>query len=141
MTAVPSYMINMRTGTYPVVAWRSGRSFRLRKRISYRNSFQTILTVSLVAEGNQTRARCRTGLHPFCIVFLAVWFGGIGYSEYAVFESVLDHAYVGAAAPTIPAMLAALGAGLVYFGRWISRDEGDFLVEWVRNSLDAKRAS
>jgi hypothetical protein len=60
----------------------SENSFRLSRRISYRNSFQPCLSGTFIDDNGQTRLHCRIGLRPlvraFCIVwFCIVWFGGV----------------------------------------------------------------
>ena len=61
--------------SWSVVGRVSGRSVRLRKRIGYRNSFQTVLTGSLEGRDGSTVFRGKAGMHPFVTGFLAVWFG------------------------------------------------------------------
>lgn len=52
-------------------------AFRLRKRISYRNSFQASLSGKLIDDRQGTRLHCSGGPHPFVTAFLAVWIGGV----------------------------------------------------------------
>ena len=55
----------------------SGHSVRLRKRIWYRNSFQTFLRGRLEAHDGGTRFRGRAGVHTFVFGFMAIWFGAL----------------------------------------------------------------
>jgi hypothetical protein len=62
-------------GSRPVVGRVSGRSVRLRKRIWYRNSFQTFLTGSLEERDGSVVFRGKAGMHPLARGIMAVWFG------------------------------------------------------------------
>jgi len=64
-------------GSKPVVGQLRAGSFRGHQRIGYRNSFQTHAVVLLTAEETGTRIRCRFGMHPVVIAFMAIWFTGV----------------------------------------------------------------
>ena len=61
----------------PVAGHVGYTSFRIRKRIAYRNSFQPHFSGKLLNESGRTRVRCHVGMHPAVIAFMAIWFGGV----------------------------------------------------------------
>ena len=127
----------------PVVGRVSGRSVRLRKRIWYRNSFQTSLSGSLEDRDGSTAFRGRAGMHPFVTGFLAVWFGLLVLMGGAAFVAGVGGLFGGRGQPlgmiALPVGLA-FGGGLVRFGRWLARDEEAFLVAFVAEAIAAGRA-
>jgi hypothetical protein len=119
-------------------------SFRLRKRIGYRNSFQYSLSGKMIDDNGGTRLHCRIGLHPFVLVFLAFWFGvvliGCGMVSVQTVSALARGAplvglWPGAA---IPFLMLAAAAALVLFGRHLGRGEPGFLIDVVRQTLDAR---
>jgi hypothetical protein len=66
--------------TYPVKAEVVGKVEEARIRLhrpNTGNSFSKHLFGRLTGDGNQTRLRCRIGLHPFVIAFVVFWAGGV----------------------------------------------------------------
>jgi hypothetical protein len=127
-----------------VVGSVSETSFRLRKRIYYRNSFQYSLSGKLIDDNGQTRLHCRIGLHPFVRAFLVVWFGGVLIGCVAVtiqmanglmHGSLPTNGWPGAA---IPFLMLAGGFALVTAGKYFARDESAFLLDFLHRSLDAR---
>jgi hypothetical protein len=123
-------------------------SFRLRKRIGYRNSFQTSLYGKIIAENGQTRLHCKIGLHPFVRVFLMIWFGGVSIGCAAMVIRAFDLLRSGHGsfpmngwqAFAVPFLMLGFGAVLVGGGKHLARDEQDFLIDYVRRAVDAREA-
>lgn len=92
------------------------------------------------AEG--TVIRCTFGMHPFVIVFMAIWFTGVivgcGVFTVAAFQGA-----VGGGQPAfgvaVPYIMLAFGLGLVWFGRYLARGEEQFLVSFLATAIDAQR--
>jgi hypothetical protein len=119
-------------------------SFRLRKRIYYRNSFQYSLSGKLIDDNGQTRLHCRIGPHPLVLAFLVIWFGGVLVACGAVSVWIAG-AFAHRAHPSnlwpgaaIPFLMLAGGVALVMLGRYFARDEPDYLIDFLRKSLDAR---
>jgi hypothetical protein len=126
--------------TRPVVGWVSGRSVRLRKRIGYRNSFQTFLTGTLYGQAGGTVFRGQAGTHPLVRGFLAVWFGGVILIGSALMVAAVagrltrGSPLLGVA---IPPLLLAFGFGVFRLGRWLARGEERFLVAFLAETIGA----
>ncbi len=115
-------------------------SFRLRKRIFYRNSFQASLSGKLIDDSGQTRLHCRVGLHPFVTVFLTIWIGIVLVGCIWMIASLVSGAIPANRWPqaAIPFLMLAGGVALLKVGQFLSRDEADFLVDFLRKTLNAR---
>lgn len=129
-----------------VVGSVGATSFRLRKRIGYRNSFQISLYGKIIDESGQTRLHCKVGLHPLVRAFLTVWFGGVSIGCGAMAIRTIDllrntHGALpanGWQALAVPFGMLGFGVVLVRSGKYLARDEPDFLIDFVRRALDAR---
>jgi len=120
--------------------------FRGWKRVSYRNSFQTEVIATFVADRDQTRIHCRFGLSPFVVAFIAIWACGVLWIGGQIFVASiaamlrgatdLNQQFMGIVVP--PALLAFLW-GLVWLGRRLARDEREFLTQFLCATLQACR--
>jgi hypothetical protein len=125
--------------TKPVVGRVSGRSVRLRKRIGYRNSFQTYLMGTLEPHGEGSVFRGTCGVHPLVTAFMVAWFAGVVLLGGAMFVPAL-RGPVGGGEPfalMVSSLMVAFGAALVWFGRYLARGEEQFLVIFVAEVLGA----
>jgi hypothetical protein len=126
-------------GSKPVVGRVDKRTFRLRRRIKYRNSFQTFLFGTMVADGRATRLNCRVGTHPIVAVLMAAWLLAVG----GLLIGALASASAGAGEIAtlflaVPAAMIAFGVGLVWLGRWLARNEQRDLVAFLKDTVEAK---
>jgi len=119
-------------------------SFRLRKQIYYRNSFQYSLFGRLNDDNGQTRLHCRMGLHPVVCAFLVVWFGGV-LAACAAISIRMASVLAGGSLPEnmwpgvmIPFLMLAGGVALVMAGKYLARDERAFLIDFLRRSVEAR---
>ena len=122
------------SGDEPVMGRVSDRSFSLRKRIGYRNSFQTNLRGRYVEEKDGTRIKCYAGMHPFVIVFMTVWFALVLSSTAA---TVLAGAEVAARSAVFVWGLPIFAIVLIGVGRYIARNERAELVAFLEDVIDA----
>lgn len=123
-------------GKKPVVGGVSSRSFWLSVRITYRNSFQTVLFGRMSDDrGGGTRIECRAGMSVFTMVFMTIWFSFVGL---AVVATPFAHARPEVIWPQlVPLLMLAFGVGLVAVGRWFARNEVDELVAFLEETIDA----
>lgn len=129
-------------GSSKVVGHVGEKSFRLRKRLHrMRNSFQTYLFAKLTSEGASTRLTCRSGPHPFVIVFMIIWFGGVTAGAVGTLGVGLRQAGSGtmpSAFLLIPWAMVVFGIGLVGVGRRMARGERQFLLDFLRETIAAQ---
>ncbi len=136
-------------GSKPVVGKVTESSLCLRKRIGYRNSFQSVLTATMQREAGDTVLSGKVAMGSFVRAFMFIWFGGlllIGGTIFVVAiasmisgSSNRQHdAWLGLVVP--PAMLV-FGYGLVRFGRYLARDEARFLTDFLIQTLDARETN
>lgn len=132
------------SGSRPVVGRVTNSSLRLRKRLKYRNSFQSFLTATMRPEAGGTLISGEVAMHPFIRVFMVVWLGNVGLIGVLMLLVTIssmmmgsDHADQDAwMGVVIPAVMFAFGFGLVGFGRYLARDEGRFLTNFLMQTLD-----
>jgi hypothetical protein len=135
-----------------------GKAIRLRKWLSSQagsnsfsagsNAFQTYLFGQLIDDGGQTRLRCRFAIHPIVFVIVLLWFGGVLFAallplwtgQRSVTVNVPTGSYIvdGWGVFVFPLLLAACGTALVVAGRYLARDEKAFLIDFLRQTLDAR---
>lgn len=128
-------------GTSPVVGTVGETSFRLRKRLMMQNSFQTYLFARLSSEGTSSRMTCRFGMHPFAVIFMVVWFSGV--TAGAIGSLVLGwYQYSKGTMPNpaglVPWGMALFGIVLVGVGRRMARGEREFLLDFLRRTVEAR---
>jgi hypothetical protein len=129
-------------GTSPVVGKVDETSFRLRKRLkASHNSFQTYLFARLNSEGTSTRLTCKFGMHPFVVIFMIVWLGGVtagAISSLVVGLRQYSNGTMPSAAGLVPWGMALFGIVLVGVGRGMARDERKFLMDFLRETIQAQ---
>ena len=62
-------------GSKPVIGQATESSLRLRKRINYRNSFQSFLFGIMRPQQGGTLISCTFAMHPMVRAFMFIWFG------------------------------------------------------------------
>jgi hypothetical protein len=116
----------------------------LRKRILFRNSFQTVMRIRPSATPDGSILRCRSGMPYFAGAFVIVWFGLLVLIEVSMVLAVVSGRGSLEGSPVVmfgaPLVMMAFGAGLVAVGRWMSRDDRQFLLDFVAQTTEARRA-
>ena len=131
-------------GTRPVVGRATLSSLRLRKRIGYRNSFQSILSARMRRVPEGTSITCKAGVDGVVQAFTAFLFacviilGGTMSLVTAASFAAGNRVDTGWMALVIPPGMLLFGYALVRFGRRLSRDETTFLTEFLIDVLDAR---
>ena len=133
-------------GTRPATGWISDTSIRLRKRIWYGNSFQTYLFGKLEDYEGGTVIRCRFGMHPFVIAFMSFWFAGAAIGGGVILLGTLVQLIKYREPFSLPMLLGIVvpfallagGAALLRFGRYLARDERQFLKDFVCAAINAR---
>ena len=133
-------------GSSPLMGRVRQTDLKVRKRppLLMHNSFQTYLRGTLESDGTRTRLICRFGLHRFVAGFMLVWFGmlwvfaSVGVIAWLKHPAEFKFLAIGLAGPAI---MTLFGAGLVSFCRYLARDEQQFVLNLLRQTLDASEAS
>jgi len=128
--------------TKPAIGRVGESSFSIRKRLraSFHNSLQTYLTGRLKADGAATRLLCRFGMHPFVIGFMAIWFGMLVCFTIAAIVALARGAIAQSNGMIVVGhvMMWIFGIGLVAFGRFLARNERQFLLDFLQQTIDAR---
>ncbi len=127
-------------GGKPVIGSVGEAGFTLRKRIAYRNSFQTLLKADVLSDGAGARLSCRVGMALATMLFVIVWMGLV-----VVIGGGVVLALLSGGAGEVPVWSFAIvpylllfGAGMLVVGRWLARHEGRFLLDFLCRELDAR---
>lgn len=115
-----------------------------RKAISYRNSFQTVMSASIYKMNGRTFIQCNSSMPLFASIFLTFWFGAIGLVFIVSVESLLGRSFVKWVSSSGPweatffcAMLLAAGIAILVFGRVMATGEQEFLLSFIRDRTNA----
>jgi len=125
-------------GDSRVVGKVVAQSLRLRKRLpeESHNSFQTYLNATVEPDGAATRLVCRFGPHPLVIVFVLFWcLSLVGVTVAIKLVAAPD---LPAAALAVPVIMALMAVAIVGGGRRFARDERGFLLDFLRETIDAR---
>lgn len=127
-------------GTRPLIGWATSSGAGVRRRINYRNSFQTALSARFEADGAGTIIRCRFGLMPLVTAFMVMWIGLALLIGVALVFSLLN----GSPAPGVSPVFALIPFGFLLFGfamvgvgRGFGRKDEAFILETVRGATEA----
>jgi len=69
----------------------NGTSFTINRIIGYRNSFLPRINGIIERDSNGTKIKVKMRLHIFVIVFICIWFGGVGIGGIAVLASLFTN--------------------------------------------------
>lgn len=135
-------------GSRPVIGRFSRRRLYARKRLRYRNSFQTYVRANMVGQDDQTWIRCRFYIHPTIIAFMALWFAGVCGIGGTIFVTSLETLMFGPsdspaeawAGAIVPPLMLAFGIGLICVGRYFARHDRQFLLTFLHDTVDARAA-
>jgi hypothetical protein len=137
--AVTDGMLSL-VGTRPLIGSVSAGGMTVRRRLGYRNSFQTELRARFEPNGSGTTIRCRFGLMGFVVVFMVFWLAMVLLMGAGFIFTVLS----GPAATAEGAMFALIPVGFLVFGlalptvgKWFARNDESIMLETVRAAADA----
>lgn len=133
----PGGMERVVPGSKPVIGRVDGRSVWLRKRIRYRNGFQTVLVGTLEECEAGCRFRGCARMQWATQVLTTIWLGGMFVVGVWVCMMFLVRGGNPGGLLMAPLFLS-LGAGVVLFGRWLARDEERFPTAFVVDATCAQ---
>jgi len=130
---------------HSISGWIRGTRLRAREIITYRNSFQTVLSARLLQREGRTLIRCRFSMALFPSVFLAFWLGAVGLFLLVSIAGVAGVNIVHWHSPGAPwsatifsGFMFAFGIGLLCSCRVLARDEQHFLLCFIRDRVGAQ---
>lgn len=134
-------------GEQPFLSEVCENRFRLRKRIFYRNSFARILAAKISADLDGTTIEARFAMSILVRAFMMVWFGFLALAEVTIAITVVrvlltPGTQLGAneyMLVLVPSAMLIFGWLLVAFGLRISRRGEREMVEFVEQTLAARR--
>ncbi len=129
-----------------VVGRITKKTISIRKKIRYKNSFQTVLRASIETSGEGTKLVVSCGLDPFVKIFLLVWLSGAVVIGGAIFIITLSSLFINKSPIDIgtimgiifPPGIVFFGVALLFFGKHLSTGDLNFLIEFLTDLLDAK---
>ncbi len=128
----------------PVRGSVSTNGFTLTKTISHRNSFQAQASGRFMPIPSGTRVEIGFALSPIVAVFICLWLGVVGIIFAGslitgiVMARTLADSLAAVAFAAFPAGMLLFGIGLLAFGRWLTRDEPEFLMRILAETLEAQ---
>jgi len=128
----------------PLIGEFQGTRLRARKRAWFRHALQTYLFAELIAEGSETRIRCRFAMRLLDKIFCIVWFSGLlligGLAFFGTLFQALHRGLAGVW-PTLFIFLwtVVLGSTPVGVGRYFARPDRRFLTDFIHETLNARR--
>lgn len=124
------------------MGWVSPAGFALRKRIRYGNGLQTEASAKFVVAPDGTRMIVRLGPRRWVVVSLAICLVWIALAVAGL--ALACYFLTGARCGGPPAMSFALPflfAGILVFARWLARDDAEFLIAVLKQTLQAEEVS
>jgi hypothetical protein len=132
-------------GSKPVIGQASESSLRLRKRIRYRNSFQSFLFATMRPQQGGTLISGTFAMHPMVRTFMFVWFGFVavigGALTLATVRGTLSSSDGNSHSPMgviIPVGMLCIGLALIRFGRYLARNEARFISDFLIQTLHGR---
>ncbi len=130
-------------GSRAVIGWVGKDSATIRKRIPYRNSFQTSMRIGFEASAAQGALLvCRSGMAYFTQIFSAIWFGFLVLIAAAMTLMTVAGRMQFETSPAVavgaPWLMVALAVGLVTLGRRMARGEREFLLHFLAETIEAR---
>ena len=71
-------------GSPPFIGTVEGNEFTLYRDIRYRNSFLPRIKGYVGSDSGSTQVDVVMSLHPFVLLFMLFWLGGVGYAAFAI---------------------------------------------------------
>jgi hypothetical protein len=107
----------------------------------FRNSFKPFLVGQFVKRGEQVFLVGRFTMDGFVKVFMTVWFGFL-----VVFGVAAPFAQTASRSGSFvfvfaPITMCGFGVGLVWFGRWLARNDAAWLADVVKRAIGATAGS
>jgi hypothetical protein len=123
--------------SHPLYGRVTNRGFSLFMRIRYRNSFQTEAAGRFREEGGRTRVDVRFGMAAWVWLATAVWFGLVSLVGLVLLFMVATRGLPMKSWFLLPFGMIIVAIGVVWFGRWLARNEEGKLRALLTEVLQA----
>ena len=124
----------------PLIGTVSPAGFALRKKIAYKNDLQTEASAHFDLAPDGTRMRVRLGARRWVVLFMSLWLSVITVIMLSV--PYLCRAYPKSCHGNLPPWAAysipLFAAGILVLGRWLSRNDAEFLISFLKEKLNAE---
>lgn len=124
-------------GKKPAIGSANPNYAELKRRLPYRNSFQSLLNITIRPEGAGARLSCRTAQPVLAQIFL-LGFCAVGLIMLLGLGANVAAGRAHPALLIIPLLPLAIGFGIAAIGRGMSGGDEPFLLDFLRRTLDAR---
>ena len=107
----------------------------------FRNSFKPFLIGQFVKRGEQVFLVGRLTMHGFVKVFMTVWFGFLVVFGLAAPFAQTPSRSASFAFVFAPIAMCGFGVGLVWFGKWLARNDAAWLADVVKRAIGTTAGS
>jgi len=126
-------------GNRPLIGqWNHARA-SFRRRLGYRNSFQTVMDVAIQPQGSSSVLKVRSYMHPYATAFMILWVLAMVVALVGILRSEAVQAM--AASPVlalVPVLMIIVAGAMVFLGRWIARKDHDRMLDTVIGATAAE---
>jgi len=120
-------------GKKPLIGIVSAQKASFRRRLGYRNSWQSVMDVNFEATGATTVMRVGSYMHPFAAVFTLVWIAIV----LSMAVGMTGQEGMSAVGTLIPLAMAVFGVAMTVFGRWLARNDHARMLDVVVQATNA----
>jgi hypothetical protein len=129
----PKRLFRMSSNHLPFQGDISRDGFRITRIIHYRNSFLPIVSGKYFPGPSGIVVEIWMGLHPLVIVFMCVWFGGVGFGAFAMLSGLVTGQVQASPILLIPFGMLLFGWALVSGGFWFeAKKQKRMLIEMFK---------
>lgn len=126
------------TAGRPLIGAVSAVGFAVRKKIPYKNDRQTEASARFEIAPDGTRMRVRLGVRRWVLLFMSLWLSVITLIMFSVPYLCRAYPHSCHGDPSFAPVVPILAACILALGRWLSRNDADFLIAKLKETLAAE---
>ena len=126
------------TAGRPLIGAVSTDGFALRKKIFYKNDLQTEAFARFEIAPDGTRMRVRLGARRWVLFFMSLWLSIITVIMVSVPYLCREYPRSCHGNPWFAPAVPIFAACILVLGRWLSRDDAEFLIARLKETLEAE---
>jgi len=120
-------------GKKPLIGMVSAKKASFRRRLGYRNSWQSVMDVNFEPTGATTVMRVGSYMHPLAAVFMLAWIAIV----LSMAVGMAGQEGISAVGTLIPIGMAVFGVAMTVFGRWLARNDHARMLDVVVQATNA----